>query len=388
MHPFSPDRTLKKGLYVHVPFCASTCDFCAFYQEKPRKAQIEVYLEGIETELAYYTQNGPLAIDTVFFGGGTPGVLTAQQLERLGKALLNACKQVPQEWTVEMAPSTVKPDKLQVLKALGVTRISMGVQSFKRELLDALGRLHTPKQVYAAYAMLREANFKSVNLDLMFALPGQTLEDSTDDLEAAVALAPEHMSTYCLTFEEDTALYLKLAKGKIQRDEAHELTLYEQTWDFLEAKGYRQYEVSNFSKPGHACLHNVHTWGMQDWLGLGPSAASQWQGKRFSHTASVSQWLEAIKQGSLSFQDVQNLDDTILGIDACIFGLRMTEGIDLVSLQRRFPLGPWKRLERLWTRLETEGLLERIIEPSRETLRLTRRGRLLADAVGAQIYSV
>lgn len=388
MLPIARAESLKKGLYLHVPFCASTCDFCPFYQEKPRKAQIEAYLDGIETELAFYTQDSHLEIDTVFFGGGTPGVLTAQQLERLGKALLGACTQAPQEWTVEMAPSTVKPDKLEVLKALGVTRISMGVQSFKRDLLDALGRLHTPKQVYAAYAMLQDADFKSLNLDLMFALPSQTLKDSLEDLETAIGLAPEHISTYCLTFEEDTALFLKLAKGKIQRDEAQELALYEQTWDFLEAKGYRQYEVSNFSKPGHACLHNTHTWGMHDWLGLGPSASSQWQGKRFSHTASISQWLEAIKQDSLRLEDCQLLDDTILATDACIFGLRMTEGIDITALQRRFPLGPWGQLEPVWVRLETEGLLERIIEPNTETLSLTHRGRLLADAIGEQIYRV
>lgn len=388
MNSFSLDAPLKQGLYLHVPFCASTCDFCAFYQEKPRKAQIEAYLEGIETELALYTQDGPLAIDTVFFGGGTPGVLTAEQLERLGTNILRCLKHPPQEWTVEMAPSTVKQDKLAVLKALGVTRISMGVQSFKRQFLEALGRLHTPKQVKEAYAMLKAANFKSLNLDLMFALPGQTLDDSLEDLEAVTALEPSHISTYCLTYEEDTALYLKLTKGQIRRDEAQELALYEQTWDFLLALGYTQYEISNFSKPGHACLHNVHTWEMQDWLGLGPSAASQWKGKRWTQEASVSRWLEGLKATPPERPECEHLDDNILAIDACIFGLRMADGIDLAALQRRFPLGPWEKLERLWASLETEGFLERAKEPRKQRIRLTGQGRLLADAVGERIYGV
>lgn len=380
------------GLYVHVPFCASTCDFCAFYQEKPRKAQIEEYLAGIATELALYTQEGPLDIDTVFFGGGTPGLLTAEQWEGLGKGLLTQLKHPPKEWTVEMAPSTVKKDKLLIMKDLGVTRISMGVQSFKPHLLEALGRLHSPKHIYEAYAKLQDAGFQSINLDLMFALPGQTVEESTQDLEEAFRLNPQHISTYCLTFEEDTALYLKLSKGLIQRDETQELALYENTWELLKAQGYLQYEVSNFAKPGHACLHNVHTWDMQDWLGIGPSAASQWQGKRFSHTASIPKWLEAIQQEPFSFQESQSLDDGILATDACIFGLRMTQGIDLASLQRRFPLGPWEKLERLWARLETEGLLEVKTHPqkpecaSNSTLCLTYKGRLLADKVGELIY--
>ncbi len=388
MHPLPPAATLKKGLYVHVPFCASTCDFCAFYQEKPRKAQIEEYLAGIATELALYAHDGPLDIDTIFFGGGTPGILTAEQWEKLGKHLLRKLKHPPKEWTVEMAPSTVKKDKLLIMKDLGVTRVSMGVQSFKPHLLEALGRLHTPKQVYEAYEKLIDASFQSINLDLMFALPGQTLEENTQDLQEAFRLNPQHISTYCLTFEEDTALYLKLSKGLIKRDETQELALYENTWELLKAQGYLQYEVSNFSKPGHECLHNVHTWEMQDWLGLGPSAASQWQGKRWTQPSSLSQWLEGLKVNSSERPNCEILDDTILATDACIFGLRMTEGIDLAALQRRFPLGPWEKLERLWVSLETEGLLERAKEPRRQLIRLTHQGRLLADAVGERIYGV
>ena len=157
------------GIYCHVPFCASTCDFCAFYQEKPRRGDLDRYLNAMDDEFALISDNR--SVDTVFWGGGTPGLLSAKDLERLGRSMLGCLDNAPAEWTVEMAPSTVKADKLAVLRDLGVTRISMGVQSFDEKLLESLGRLHRPNQIYKAWGLVEAAGFPQTNLDLMFAIP-------------------------------------------------------------------------------------------------------------------------------------------------------------------------------------------------------------------------
>jgi len=266
------------GLYVHVPFCASTCDFCAFYQEAPTAGSVQGFLSGIAAEAELI--DWPRPAGTVFWGGGTPGLLAPRDLARLGALVLERTGGPPREWTVELAPGSVTAERLSALRDCGVTRLSLGVQSFQPRLLEALGRRHNRAQVYRGYERIRAAGWDNVNLDLMFALPGQTEEEWAGDIAEAVALAPEHLSTYCLTFEEDTALWAKLSQGRVKLDPAREARLYEATWSALAQAGYAQYEVSNFARPGRACQHNLNTWRMQEWIGLGPSAASQQGGWR------------------------------------------------------------------------------------------------------------
>jgi len=368
------------GLYVHVPFCATTCDFCAFYQTVPKGDAVIRFLEGIEAE-AGLVNWGDRRAATAFWGGGTPGLLKPAELERLGRTML-LFGGPPAEWTVELAPATVTEDRLAVLKALGVTRVSLGVQSFNDGLLDALGRQHTPAQVYRAYELIRAKGFASVNLDLMFALPGQTEEQWRADLDEAMRLAPDHLSTYCLTFEEDTALWVKLSQGKVKLDADKEAVFYQRTWDYLAAAGYAQYEVSNFARPGHACRHNLNTWEMYEWVGLGPSAASQHDGWRAANPSDLGQWLTDTAAGRRATADRLALTPEVLATDAVVFGLRLNEGVSLPRLRRRFPTTAWAGLEDLLPRL----LFDRLLDASPEgRIRLTPRGRLLADAVGAEI---
>ena len=296
--PTNPRRSHQPlGIYVHVPFCASTCDFCAFYQEAPHREDLDRYLEGIARELKLA---GPgRAADTVFWGGGTPSALAARDLAQLGRALLDHLGAPPHEWTVEMAPSSVKADKLAALRELGVNRLSLGVQSFSPATLAALGRRHSPAQVYAAVDLIRAAGFDNFNLDLIFAVPGQTQKEWLADLAEAVRVAPAHLSTYCLTFEEDTALWLKLARGQVRPDVEVDAALYEATWDFLDAAGYRQYEISNYARPGRECAHNLDTWAMGEWVGLGPAAASQFRGARYANPADLARWLKGVDAGKL-----------------------------------------------------------------------------------------
>ena len=378
------------GVYYHVPFCASVCDFCAFYQEKPQRAEILRYLDGMCDELKLADCAEP--VKTVFWGGGTPGLLAAKELERLGSDMLahlnfswnagdSKAADKPLEWTVEMAPSTVKKDKIHLLKDLGVTRISMGVQSFDADLLESLGRLHSPKQVYRAYDTLREAGFENVNLDLMFAIPGQTPEAWERDMAEAVRLAPEHISTYCLTFEEDTALWVKLSKGELKRELHNEVDCYRRTWDYLEAAGYGQYEVSNFAKPGYACIHNKDTWAMRSWRGFGPSASSQYKDRRFTNVDDIAEWHAGVAAGKPDYRESSELDASTLAEDALIFGLRMNEGVDLASLAERFASFSWDALESIWQQLVEADYLLR----EGSLLKLTDQGRMLADQVALQI---
>jgi len=367
-------------LYCHVPFCASTCDFCAFYQEKPRRGDLDRYLEAMDLEFQRLPQSQ--VIDTVFWGGGTPGLLAAKDLERLGRSMLKHLRQAPKEWTIEMAPSTVKADKLMVLKDLGVTRISMGVQSFDSDLLESLGRLHNPKQIYTAWERIQAAGFAQTNLDLIFAIPNQSLQQWEADIREAANLGPDHISTYCLTFEEDTALYVKLAQGKIRIDESRELEFYQKGWALLEKLGYAQYEISNFAKPGMECVHNINTWRMQEWIGCGPSAASQYAGERYQRPANLDAWIEGMTLGQPDKDELIALNDPMLFADSIVFGLRMNEGIDLNDLKKRFA-----RADNLQS---LDALLDRLLEEemlhSREgRLCLTNKGQVLVDAIGTKV---
>ncbi len=367
------------GLYVHVPFCASTCDFCAFYQVEPTAELVGRFLDGTAAEAGLVEWTRP--VTTVFWGGGTPGLLAPRDLLKLGEIVRARLGGAPAEWTIELAPASVTEARLAVLRELGVTRVSLGVQSFQPALLDALGRRHTREQALRAYERVRAAGFPSVNLDLIFSVPGQDAAAWRADLREVVALAPDHVSTYCLTFEEDTALWVKLSRGQVKRDVNLEAELYELTWAELAAAGYAQYEISNFARPGHACRHNLNTWRMHEWVGLGPSAASQHAGWRGANPSDLEKWSTQLAAGERMTDQRVRLTPALLAEDALIFGLRMNEGVNLTALSQRWPEAPWAEARALAERLAADGLAEW----SDDTLRLTLRGRLLADAVGAEI---
>lgn len=369
------------GLYVHVPFCASTCDFCAFYQEAPTAGDVERYLDGVRVELALVSPERP--VDTVFWGGGTPGLLAAKDLLELGRIVRSACGVDPAEWTIELAPGSVTEARLEALREAGVTRVSLGVQSFQPALLEALGRRHSREQILRAHERVRAAGFASVNLDLMFALPGQADEAWEADLDEALALGPDHLSTYCLTFEEDTRLWVKLSRGMVRRDAEAEARLYEATWRRLEAAGYAQYEVSNFARSGHACRHNVNTWRMGEWIGVGPSAASQHRGWRGANVADLARWLDGLGRRERMTEDRCAVTPALLAEDALVFGLRMNDGVDLQGWKARVPDLPWETVEETLHGLEAAGRLKTV----GGVVRLTSAGRLIADAIGAEIMA-
>lgn len=366
---------------MHVPFCASTCDFCAFYQTVPTAGDVKRFLDGIAREADLVGEAAP--VTTVFWGGGTPGLLAPADLAKLAEIVRRRCGSTPKEWTVELAPGSVTDARLAVLKEAGVTRVSMGVQSFQPRLLEALGRQHTVAQIHRAYERVRNAGFRSVNLDLMFALPGQTDAEWAADVREAVALSPDHLSTYCLTFEEDTRLWVKLSQGRVKIDVELEAALYRATWSQLADHGYPQYEISNFARPGHPCLHNLNTWRMHEWIGLGPSAASQQGGVRGGNVADLDRWLGHLDRGERVTEDRLELTPELLAEDALIFGLRMNAGVDLSEWQSRAPNAPWAAVERTIAHLIDDGLAVR----NGARVQLTDKGRLVADSVGSEIMT-
>lgn len=373
---------LRLGIYLHVPFCARACDFCSFYQEAPKREDIERYLEGVEVELKANPFDRP--VDTMFWGGGTPGLLPAADLERLGNALRNAMGNQPVEWTVEMAPATVKADKIRVLRDLGVNRISMGVQSFQPAMLEALGRIHALSQVDRAIDIIQSSGMDNLNLDLMFAIPGQTLWSWEADILEAAKRNPQHISTYCLTFEEDTALWVRLRQGAVSKHEPDdEERFYRLGWELLPDLGYPQYEISNFSVHGKECQHNLDTWRMQEWYGFGPSASGQVGLRRYTNPHSLDAWLEGVKSGNMPYVDETGLRQEDIALDALIFGLRMVEGVDLKAWRERFGLEVSPDLARFFTQLMENGLALR----TGNLLTLTIEGRLVADRIGSELLA-
>ena len=370
------------GLYLHVPFCSSTCDFCAFYQEKPSKKGREGYFQALEAELS--SLSDPRLIRTVFVGGGTPGLLNVKEMKRLGGLVRKAGLASEYEWTVEIAPAEISFAKLESLAEMGVNRISLGVQTFDDSLMDALGRNHSPDKACRAYDMIREIGFDSVNLDLIFGIPGQSLAQWEDDLKKAVSLSPDHLSTYCLTFEEDTALFVKLSKGQVSRDPEREASFYERAWEFLPAQGFGQYEISNYSLPAKQCLHNLNTWRMHDWIGCGPSACSQFQGLRRRNFSNLEQWSSTwLEDRPMEYEECEALTSLDLARDAILFGLRMNEGICLTEIARSFGLETieFQPVLAFLNRLEREGLGHW----QTDWFSLTPKGRILADAIALEI---
>jgi len=378
------------GVYLHVPFCARLCDFCKFYKLKPSAADFETYLGALKIEAdalaAELAQSGktPLAM---FWGGGTPTALSESHLARAAKILSPFAPQ--KEWTVEAAPSTLSPAKLKLLKELGVNRISLGVQSFSQNTLNALGRPHSEAAARRAIDLILETGFEKFSVDLIFAGEGQTLDSFAADIKAAAACGANHISAYCLEFESGTSCCA--GGGKNFEENAREAAFLELALEELQHLGFKQYEVSNYAREGFECLHNMIIWNMGEWLGLGPAAASQWAGLRRKNIDNLDLWAQGLKAGTPRYADIVKLDDEEIFSSALIFGLRLNAGVDILKLKARCPKADFDTRLKTLEALEAEGLAE--IKDARSVcghvvskrVRLTKRGRMLADAIAVEL---
>jgi len=358
-----------RHLYVHIPFCLKICPYCSFYKEASDKNKTQRFLDALLAELDQEMARHPLQPRTIFFGGGTPSALSTSQLEYLLTGMRERLDlSALTEWTLEMNPATVSLEKARTLRTLGVNRISMGVQSWDAALLTVLGRVHTAAQAERSYELLREAGFDNVNLDLMFAIPTQTLAQWEATLEKSIALAPEHLSAYCLTYEEDTAFFQRFQAGEYAQDKNWDADLFELTLDRLEAAGYEPYEISNHARPGRECLHNLAYWEGADYLGLGPSAFSTVGPSRWQNLADAEQYSTHVLGGqpALGFQEA--LDAATRLSETIAFGLRTNRGVPLALLE------PWQAVVK-------EYLNEGFAHSDGQRLRLTRKGKCVADTL-------
>jgi oxygen-independent coproporphyrinogen III oxidase len=358
-----------RHLYVHIPFCPKVCPYCSFYKEASDRSKTQRFLDSVLAELDMLQRERPVAPETIFFGGGTPSALSTPQLEYLLGGLRERLDlSALQEWTLEMNPATVSLEKARALRALGVNRISMGVQSWDPQLLNVLGRVHSAEQAERSYTILREAGFNNVNLDLIFAVPTQSRAQWVASLEKTIALGPEHISAYCLTYEEDTAFFARFRKGELTQDSEWDADLFEMTMDTLGAAGFEQYEISNYARPGRECRHNLAYWLGADYLGLGPSAFSTAGARRWQNAPDTAAYCDRILGGSHAETFSETLDDATRRAERIAFSLRTNRGVT------RDLIGPWREEV---AQFETDGFLR----ADGDCVLLTRRGKLVADAV-------
>jgi oxygen-independent coproporphyrinogen-3 oxidase len=355
-----------RHLYVHTPFCAKVCPYCAFHVHLGGAERQREFVAALRQEWRRARDEFPLALETIYFGGGTPSILSAELFAQLAREL--PAGRSFAEFTLEVNPATVTPEKAKAWRAAGVNRISLGAQSFDAGMLQLLGRRHTPEDIAPTCALLRDHGFANINLDLMFALPGQGEETWETTIRAALACRPDHISAYALTYEEDTPFFEKLQRGEWHQDEAREIAMFERTRDLLGAAGLVDYEISNFARPGFESRHNLAYWRGADYLGLGPSACSTIGASRWKNIPDTRAYQERIARRESVREEQEKIDADTRARERIMFGLRMREGVARDAFDQT----------RLHT-LETDGLA--VEEEGR--VRLTRRGQLVADSVAA-----
>jgi len=336
----NPAAACVTSLYVHVPFCAQKCVYCAFYSEASSGELINRYVAALVREMEIVADD--LKPKTIFFGGGTPSLLNLRQWETILRAMEKLNLLGAEEFTVECNPATVSADKAKLFRDFGVNRISMGVQSLDEKLLDRLGRIHSREMVFKSFDILRAAGFENMNLDLMFAIPSQTMEIWLATLNEAMAMQSEHLSSYEVIYEDDTPLFEQLKAGEFSVDENLACEMYEELISTATRGGFHQYEIANFAKskvgqdacPFFACKHNVNYWRGGDFYGLGPSATGYVRGVRAKNWSNTQLYCEQLEKGKRAIESSEELPPLRRAGEIAAFGLRMNAGWPFAEFQR------------------------------------------------------
>ena len=373
-----------QSLYVHVPFCATKCEYCAFYSEASGGEQMNRYVDALIREMELVASS--VKPRTVFFGGGTPSILSLQQWQRILTAMERLDLLGADEWTIECNPATVSTDKASLFRHYGVNRISMGVQSLDADLLVRLGRIHSREMVFKSFDRLRGAGFENINIDLMFAIPGQTMETWQSTMDEAIALGSEHLSCYEVIYEEDTPLYEQLQAGEFDVDEALACAMYDRLIDTTAAAGFVQYEVANFARhegkpdpelPSRACRHNINYWRAGACQALGPSASGFVDGRRIRNVANTERYCEQLALGQRAHESVEQLSPLASAGETAAFGLRMNAG---------WPFDVFTQVTGHDLRIDWVGDMQRAVDAgwgvqTAERFYLTRKGLRFADVI-------
>jgi oxygen-independent coproporphyrinogen III oxidase len=359
---------VARHLYVHFPFCARICPYCAFYKTRANAGEVSRFCQALVRELQETTDLLP---STIYFGGGTPTSLKSSHLEvilsafhhRLDLSELN-------EWTIEANPGSVSARKAALLKKFGINRISLGVQSWDNDLLTLLGREHNAVQAEESFRIFRDAGFSNISIDLMFALPRQTETRWHDSLQKTITLKPEHISTYCLTYEEDTEFLARFKCGEFATDEEREAGFLKMAMTTLEHAGYEHYEISNYARPGFRSEHNQAYWRGADHVGLGPSAFSTRRFERWQNIADHYEYTRRLFANESPVASIERLTPEMKRTERIALGLRTAEGIaaDTISINRTHALS-------------RAGLLRH----GTDRVVLTSAGKLLADSIAEEL---
>ena len=375
------------SLYIHVPFCAQKCDYCAFYSEASSGELINRYVNALVRELEIVAHD--LKPKTIFFGGGTPSLLNLRQWETILRAMEKFNLLGAEEFTVESNPATVSADKSKLLRDFGVNRISMGVQSLDERLLDRLGRIHSREQVFKSFDILRAAGFENINLDLMFAIPTQTMEIWLATLNETMAMQSEHLSSYEVIYEDDTPLYEQLKAGEFSVDEELACAMYEELISAATNGGFHQYEIANFARnktfslqpstfniPSYACKHNVNYWRGGNFYGLGPSATGYVRGIRTKNWSNTPLYCDQLEKGKRAIESSEELPPLRRAGEIAAFGLRMNAG---------WPFADFKRTTNFDLRNEWSSDMNQLAERgwatrNEEKFHLTHQGLRFADS--------
>lgn len=368
------------SLYIHIPFCVSKCYYCDFSSFSHMGEKIEGYIDSLIVELDLYKEElRNYQIKTIFIGGGTPSSIDPKYISRiLDYIYKNYNIREDAEITIESNPGTLDRNKIQIYKESGINRFSLGLQTLNNKLLKSIGRIHSAKDFYNSYNLLREMGVKNINVDLIFGLPNQSLGDVLTTLEKVINLGVEHISYYGLIVEEGTPLFDLCNEGKILLPtEDEEREMYHKGLKKLKEKGYGHYEISNFALPGHECKHNLVYWNVLPYIGVGLSSHSYFKEKRFWNTKDISIYINRLSKKSLPIEGEEIIEREDEISEFCILGLRKIEGIDKLEFKERFKI----EIEKLYGHIINKHIKNGLIENDHNSIRLTKKGLDLSNIV-------
>ncbi|MCG9130527.1 oxygen-independent coproporphyrinogen III oxidase [Candidatus Poribacteria bacterium] len=373
---------MASSIYIHIPFCATKCYYCAFNTYAFHKEQAKAYLTALRTEMELYaSETEPL--QTIFIGGGTPSILAADALAQLFTDIQQHFQITPDaEITVECNPGTVDTEKLSVMRDYGVNRLSFGLQAMQDETLKQLGRIHTVAEFLESYHLAREHHFQNINIDLIFALPNQAMEAWHHTLNEVISLDPEHISAYNLVMEETTPFYQRWQAGELQLpSEDTEADMFQYTIETLTAQRYTHYEICNFAKPNRYARHNLIYWNNQPCIGLGAGACGYVNGVRYTNIRGIAPYINKLSKCNKPIADTERLIGHAEKAETLMLALRKREGISLEDYRNRFA----EEIEVAFEDILKKWIDLQLLQRTATHLRLTSRGLFLANEIFVEL---
>ncbi len=375
----------KLGLYIHIPFCIKKCKYCDFVSSSINKSLITRYTKALIEEIKFHKNVlEEYSINTIFIGGGTPSAIDVKEIATIIESIHKYLKVAPKiEFTIETNPGTLSAEKIKKYKEFGINRISMGVQSFNDKILKFIGRIHSQKEVLESYYLAQNNGFDNINIDLMYGLPHQSLNDWQDTLKKAIKLEPQHISAYSLKLEENTKFYemYKNKEFKMPEDEV-DRKMHHICIEFLDQHGLKQYEISNFAKKGYECKHNLIYWNNEEYLGLGVSAHSYFNNVRLANTNSIKEYIDLIDRGKspISYKEDIGRKDEIF--ETIFLGLRLKKGINIDEFQKRFN----ESIFNIYKEVLQDLSNKKLIEINNKHIKLTPYGIDISNQVFAEFF--